>query len=188
MLNDVQLAEAEQLFQEKIHPRRTDSQYFEDCWMFHSGENIDESKFSQVKKVQTQEDLLIFLDTMNRCFQKNDSQNPYGELGEYLVTAKESWIKNQDRLQYFIVYKGEQPVAVASLTTFHQLGYISNVGSLKEVRGQGFGKLATLFCVRQSVLADNLHHFLGTEAGNYPYEFYKRLGFIDRFRAVGWSK
>ncbi len=209
MLSDIQLAQAEQLFLERDRQatfyfentsrldklkeflsRKKYSKSFEDCWMFHDGQQIDERKFDQVKKVTNQAELNIFLDTMNMCFQKNDPQNPYGELGEYLETAKDGWMQNHgsDRLQYFLVYKNDQPVAVASLTTFHELGYISNVGSLKSVRGEGFGKLATLFCVRKSVEAGNTYHFLGTEEGNYPYEFYKRLGFVDRFRAVGWSK
>ncbi len=211
MLSDIQLAEAEELFQardrqptlyfqnisrlDKLKEFLTRQKYspsFEDCWMFHDGQGIDESKFDQVKEVKTVADLVIFLDTMDRCFQKNDPQNPYGELGGYLDTAKDAWLKNQaenpDRLHYFVVYKADQPVAVMSLTIFHQLGYISNVGSLPSVRGEGYGKLATLYGVRQSVLHGNHYHFLGTEEGNYPYEFYKRLGFIDRFRALGWSK
>jgi len=209
MLDDTQLAEAEELFESKnrqstFHFQQTSrldqlksffqarkhQQSFEDCWMFHDGKNIDRSKFNQVKKVESEEDLLVFLETMNLCFQKGDPQNPYGELGAYLTVAREGWLKHHgtDRLQYFLVYKQDQPVAVASLTTFKKLGYISNVGSLQSVRGQGFGKLATLFCVDQSIRNENTYHFLGTEEGNYPYEFYKRLGFVNRFRAIGLSK
>ncbi|CAN5274488.1 hypothetical protein BH10PAT2_BH10PAT2_1040 [soil metagenome] len=209
MLSDIQLAEAKELFDSKdgqttIHfervsrldklkeflTRKRYSRTFEDCWMFHDGKNIDQSRFDQVKKVENETDLEIFLETMSKCFQKNDPQNPYGELGEYLNVAKTSWLefRETDRLEYFIVYKEDQPVAVSSLTTYKKLGYISNVGSLKSVRGEGFGKLATLYAVDQSVRQGNEYHFLGTEEGNFPYKFYKRLGFINRFRAIGWSK
>jgi ribosomal protein S18 acetylase RimI-like enzyme len=192
MLSDIQLGEASNLFnsQDQLPTNYfKNSQSFEECWMFHDGLNIDEARFGQVKKVETKADLKIFLKTMNKCFQKNDPQNPYGELGKYLKTAEDHWLENfaTDRLQYFIIYKKKQPVAVASLTTFNKLGYISNVGSLKEVRGEGFGKLATLYCVRKSVDRGNSLHFLGTEEGNYPYEFYKRLGFENKFRAISWK-
>lgn len=163
---------------------------FEDSWQFWKGEKLNEDNFESVKKVESKELLTVFLETFNACYQKDDPQNPYGELGEYLEVAEHVWYKHQGsgRLEYFITYKNQQPVAVATLTNFEDIGYISNVGSLREVRGQGFGKLSTLYCVSQSIKNGNLEHCLATEEGAYPNEFYKRIGFESRFMAVGYTK
>ncbi len=151
----------------------------EDTLLSHSGENIDEQKFDQVKKVMNEEELEIYCKTFDHCFQKDDPQNPYGELGEYLIACKSVWRKHHatNKVEYFIAYKDSKPVAVSALTNHKNLGYISNVGSLKSVRGEGYGKLATMFCVAQSKKNGNTLHFLATEEGTYPNEFYKRIGF-----------
>ena len=130
------------------------------------------------------------MDTFNACYKKDDPQNPYGELGDYLNVARKVWskYKRTNRLQYFVVFKGSEPVAVSTLTNFENIGYISNVGSLEKVRGEGFGKAATLFCVQESIKNGNDIHCLATEEGHYPNEFYKRIGFESRFNAIGMSK
>ena len=163
---------------------------YEDSWMFHSGENIDTGRFDQVKKVASKSELEVFLKTFDACYQKDDPQNAYGELGSYLNVAKKVWHRHRqtDRLEYFIVYKEEEPVAVSSLTNHNGIGYISNVGSLREVRGQGFGKTASLYCVEQSKKHNNTEHCLATEEGTYANEFYKRVGFNTLFTAVGYTK
>ena len=163
---------------------------FEDSWMFHSGENIDTSRFDQVKKVTNEFELQVFLKTFDACYQKEDPQNAYGELGDYLNVAEKVWHRHHqtDRLEYFIVYKDSKPVGVSSLASHGGIGYISNVGSLREVRGQGFGKLASLYCVEQSKKHNNTEHCLATEEGTYANEFYKRIGFNTRFTAVGYVR
>lgn len=94
----------------------------------------------------------------------------------------------RERIEYFMVYKGNKPVAVSTLTNYGDIGYISNVGSIREVRGEGFGKAATLFCVKESIKHGNKEHCLATEEGAYPNEFYKRIGFATRFTAIGYTK
>lgn len=163
---------------------------YEDCWLFHPGTNIDNQNFSSVKKVQSETELKSFLDVFNACYQKDDPQNPYGELGGYLQVTEKVWHKHQgtNYLEYFIVYSDNKPVAVSTLTNYKEIGYISNVGSLRQVRGKGFGKAATLYCIDQSIKHGNTQHCLATEEGNYPYEFYTRLGFEQRFSALGHVK
>lgn len=163
---------------------------FEDSWKFWNGDNINNKYFESIKKVNNLDELKIFLETFNNCYQKNDSQNPYGELGNYLTATKNVWHKHNktSRVKYFIVYKKEKPVGVATLTNYKKIGYISNVGSLKETRGQGYGKAITLYCVDQSKKYGNIKHCLLTEEGTYPDEFYNRLGFKTKFKAVGYTK
>lgn len=163
---------------------------YEDSWMFYQNKTVDITLFNQVQKVTNPNQLEIFLETFDHCYQKNDPQNVYGELGNYLKLAKEVWYKHRetDRLEYFIVYKDSKPVAVSALTNFKRIGYISNVGSLREVRGEGFGKIATLYCVYQSKKYGNNKHCLATEEKTYANEFYKRIGFGTLFTAVGYVK
>ncbi len=163
---------------------------YEDSWMFWKGNEINTTRFDEIKKVKDENDLNIYLKTFDASYKSDDPQNPYGELGDYLEVSKNVWLRHgqTSRLEYFVAYKDNKPVAVSTLTNYDGIGYISNVGSLKEVRGEGYGKLATLYCVEQSKKNGNNEHCLATEEGDYPNEFYKRIGFGTRFIAVGYSK
>lgn len=162
---------------------------FEDSWLFWKGGLIDTRYFDSVMRVTSSAELEIFLQTFNDCYQDNDPQNPYGEQSGYLESAKKAWHKNNSsgRLEYYVVFKNSQPVSVSSLTNYDGIGYISNVGSLKKVRGRGYGKAATLFCVKESIKNSNKVHCLATEEDSYPDEFYKKIGFELRFKAVGYT-
>lgn len=165
---------------------------YEDSWQFWVNEKtIDMRHFDAVKKIINKEELKIFLETFDQCYQKNDPQNPYGELGsDYLKVAEKVWHSHSqgERIEYFMVYKNNKPVAVSTLTNYDGIGYISNVGSFREVRGEGFGKAATLFCVKESIKHGNKEHCLTTEEGKYPNEFYKRIGFSPKFTAIAYTK
>ena len=154
------------------------------------GDSFSEERFFQIKKVENDDDLKIYLKTFDDCFRNDDPQNPYGELGDYLKVAEKVWREyhDSDRLEYFIAHKEDKAVAVATLNNFEGLGYISNVGSLREVRGEGFGKLVTLYCVEMSKRKGNSLHFLATEENTYPNEFYKQIGFETRFTGIAYSK
>ncbi|MFH1832737.1 MAG: GNAT family N-acetyltransferase [Candidatus Levyibacteriota bacterium] len=163
---------------------------YEDSWMFYQNKKIDANFFNQVKKVEGKNDLKIFLAIFDKCFQANDPQNPYGNLGDYLKVAKKSWHRHHktDRLEYFIAYKDDKPVATSSLSNYGGIGYISNIGSLPEVRGEGFGKLMTLYSIYISQQHGNSAHCLSTEEKSYPNEFYKRIGFQTDFTALCYKK
>ena len=163
---------------------------YSDSWLFWNEGSINSRYFDSVKKVNNKSDLEIFLSTFNDCYQDNDPQNPYGEQSGYIESARSAWINNHinDKIEYFIICKDDKPVAVSSLTNQNGIGYISNVGSLKEVRGEGYGKAATLFCVNESQVRGNKVHCLATEEDSYPNEFYNRIGFELRFKAVGYTK
>jgi ribosomal protein S18 acetylase RimI-like enzyme len=163
---------------------------YEDSWMFFEGNEIVQSRFSEVKKVETVEELKIFLRVFDASYQADDPQNPYGELGGYLVTAERDWMNHHEsgRVEYFIVFKEQEPVAVSTIIHHEDIGYIANVGSLRDVRGQGYGKLATLYCVNVSQKKGNKYHCLSTEEGTFPYEFYQKIGFKKKFSTLGFTK
>lgn len=70
----------------------------EDSWQFWTnGGMVDMKHVAAVKKVADENDLKIFLQTFDQCYQKNDPQNPYGELGDYLIVAEEAWHRHNQR-------------------------------------------------------------------------------------------
>jgi hypothetical protein len=162
----------------------------EDSWMFYNSIVDYQAKFDLIKKVENPEDLKIYIDVFDKCYQKNDPQNVYGELGDYLKSASRSWFQNHgsNYQEYYLIFDGHEPVAVSALTNYLDVGYISNVGSLKKVRGQGYGKIATLFAVYQSQKNGNKYHCLATEENTYANEFYKKNGFTTKFTALLFEK
>lgn len=158
----------------------------EDSLMFWDLGEVETNRFESVRKVETQEELAVFLDIFDRSYIKDDPLNPYGELGEYLTAARIAWEKHHEsnRVEYFIAYKDSEPVAVSALTNYGEMGYISNVGSVLTVRGEGYGKLATLYSVAQSQRNGNTTHFLATEEGTNPHSFYSAIGFKTKFTTL----
>lgn len=173
----------------RLLKRNAYTEYFEDSWMFFDNNRKIDTGFSNVQRVKTQKGLDLFLDTLDTSFRNTDPEHPY-ELGNYLQIAKKAWNNNKycNKLEYFSVLKNNKVVSVATLTNFNGIGYISNVGSLPSVRGQGFGKLATLYCIEKSREYGNTIHCLATGNGTHAYEFYKRNGFKTKFTATCYVK
>jgi len=166
------------------------SYLWEDSWMFHDGNGTENLDFSAIKKVKTVDALEEFLNTFDSCYVADDPQNPYGKLGNYIDITRTSWERHNKsgKIEYFTVFDESSPVAVSTLTNFTGIGYISNVGSLPSVRGKGFGKIASLYCVAQSIKNGNKVHTLATEENQYPNDFYKHIGFKTKFNAIGYVK
>ncbi len=163
---------------------------YEDSWLFWKGGKIDSRHFTSIKKVENEDDLKLFLKTYDSCFRKDDPKNPYGELGDYLKVIEKTWRKYHDtgRVEFFMVLKGDRAVAVSVLRNKSGMGYVTDVGSLMDVRGKGYGKAATLFCVKRSLENGNDTHFIATEEGTYPNEFYKKIGFEPKIRGLCYTK
>lgn len=163
---------------------------FEDAWQFWSSKEVENNHFELVKKVENEDELKVFIDAFSASYQKDDPQNPYGDQATYIPSLSRAWHMHHKtgRIEYFMIYLDDKVVSVATLTNYNDLGYISNVGSIREVRGQGYGKAATLYCVFKSQQNGNTSHCLATEEGDYPNEFYHRIGFSTKFSAAGYSK
>ena len=164
---------------------------YEDSWMFYEKDSVQLPDDYQVITVSNEKELLLFLDILNTCYQKNDPQNPYGELSKgILKITSDAWYKyhQTQRVEYFIFYHHNSPVSVSSLIYYKDYGYIWDLGSLPSVRGKGFGKLATLYSVKKSIEKGNKYHFLATETGHYPNNFYQRIGFRTKFTAIDYFK
>jgi N-acetylglutamate synthase-like GNAT family acetyltransferase len=169
--------------------------FSEDSWMFFDpSAKIDtknNARFDCIRRVENENDLTTWLATADRCYVADDAQNPYGPLGkDYLILAESAWKENHanDAFDYFLAYKDKEPVAVGTLTYQNDMGYISNIASLPSIRGQGYGKTVTLYCVHRSQMFDAREIFLATEEGTYPNAFYKKIGFKTRFTGTGYVK
>jgi hypothetical protein len=164
---------------------------FQESWMFYEQKSIVLPANYQVKDVGNEADMTLFLKLFRQCYQKDDPQNSYGEIGEgYKEKLREAWRRyhGSQRLEYFIFYKNNDPVAISTLISYKNAGYISNVGSIPQVRGLGFGKLATLHCVRRSQELNHDYHFLATEEKSFLQEFYERIGFTTKFATIDYVK
>jgi GNAT superfamily N-acetyltransferase len=166
---------------------------FEDVWMFYEDPiTFSESLFEKnIRVVKNEKDLDVFCSVMDQSYRENDPQNPYGELHQYLDVTRDAWLKKRASglLIYYVVYNNDQePCGVGSVGFYKNIGYISNVGTLQAVRGQGFGKLAIFFALFLTQKQGCTYHCLATEVGGFPNQLYERLGFKTRFRASVFFK
>lgn len=160
-----------------------------DSWLFWNNgtPKIDKQDIIEVKN---DSDFEKWIKTYLESYPDNDPKNPYGEQSEFAQVLKKSWYfkKARSSKKYYLASKDNKPVAVAALTNFNGVGYISEVGSVPLVRGEGYGKIISLHCVKESLRLKNKYHCLMTEKDLYPYEFYKRIGFTPDFESVLYSK
>lgn len=159
-----------------------------DSWLFWNKEspNIDSEG---VIEVDDNADFEKWINTFVKSYPKDDPKNPYGEQSKFAEVLKKSWYdKKTKNDNYYLLLEDNKPVATAILTNYNKMGYISGVGSIPSVRGKGFGKKISLHCVNESIRLGNKHHFLATEKGDYPYEFYQRIGFEPQFVAYLYTK
>lgn len=147
---------------------------------------IDESKIIEVK---TNKEFNIWIKTFIKSYPKDDPKNPYGEQKVFSKLLLKRWKENKmNNNKYFIAFENKKPASVGILTSYNKQGYLSGIGSIPSARGNGFGKLITLHCINESLKLGNKHHFLITEKGHYPFNFYKRIGFKEKFVAYLYSK
>jgi hypothetical protein len=184
-----------------------------DEWMTYRGQPLDPSAFlGTVDKVQTGDELDVFLKTLRHAHDDEDSYtNPYGPLSEeQSISIAKAWAKGHGsgRVKYFIVYDSERgtqerlPIAVASLTSWadrfgRRIGHLANVGVNPGRRHHGYGTRAAVSCISEPALAvcvldsfrqGNVIHSLATEPGKGPREAFLNMDFQTRLIAVIWSR
>jgi GNAT superfamily N-acetyltransferase len=98
-----------------------------------------------------------------------------------LSTALES-----GRLRAWIVWLGEEPVAVARLSQGDGVAALQGVGVVEGRRGQGFGTLITTIATRAGLAVGNRIVWLSVREDNtVALSIYERLGFR---RAFSWAR
>lgn len=98
-----------------------------------------------------------------------------------LLTAQVGRQKAVD-VRYFAARIGAQIAAYCELFSADGVGQVESVMCLEEFRGRGLGKAVTARAARKSVEAGHELTFLVAEAGDWPKEMYRRLGFAGEQR------
>jgi ribosomal protein S18 acetylase RimI-like enzyme len=154
-----------------------------DYWMFWNKE-IPKFKDKDIIEVKSDIDFEKWIKTFIKSYPKDDPKNPYGEQREFAEVIKKVWYERKSKNdKYFLAFDSQEPVAVGILTSYNGMGYVSGVGTIPSVRGNGFVKKISLHCIKESFKQGNKAHFLVTEKGHFPFEFYKRIGFKPEFIA-----
>lgn len=90
------------------------------------------------------------------------------------------------RVRAWVVWVGDEPVAVARLSQGEGTAALQGVGVVAERRGQGYGTLITTIATRAGMATGNRIVWLSVHEGNgSALGVYSRLGFE---RAFGWTR
>lgn len=144
---------------------------------------------SNIIEVKTDKEFKIWINTFIKSYPKDDPKNPYGEQKKFAKILANRYKQNRNKNdKYYIAFEKNKPVSVGILNTQNKIGYLSGIGSIPFARGKGFGKQITLHCINESIRQGNKYHFLITEKGHFPFKFYNKLGFKEKFVTYLYSK
>ncbi len=112
----------------------------------------------------------------------------FGIAASHAERRRDRLLANLDdgRLRAWIVWLGDEPVAVARLSQGDGVAAIQGVGVVPGRRGQGFGTLVTTVATRAGLALGNRLVWLSVQEENEAARrVYSRLGFE---RAFAWSR
>lgn len=164
---------------------------YKDAWMFYGGAK---PKFEMlenfiIKKVETAEEMKIFVDVFSQSYSGAAPDEPYGALSkEYGECIFESLLKPQigKSTIHYLGILGDKPVGIATLIYSGDFGCIFNVGTIPTHRKKGIGKALTLNAVNDSIKNSAKIVFLQTEQGSFNEKYYTKLGFSTKFIGEGF--
>jgi ribosomal protein S18 acetylase RimI-like enzyme len=95
------------------------------------------------------------------------------------VTAETLSSLEDPRFTHYLVWSAGEPVAVARRATFDGISYLSSIGTVAPVRGQGLGRFVTASAMVDAAQAGSAWIHLGVFADNAPARsLYADLGFV----------
>jgi GNAT superfamily N-acetyltransferase len=162
-----------------------------EVWLEQKTPKINVDRFDQIRKVENEQDLEVFIKTIDRGYGADDPDNPYGGLGDYLSQIRESFRLHgaSGKITRYIIFdENDNPASVGSLTNYERIGYISNIATVLEKRRQGYSAALLNYLLDNSVKAGNKTHCLATEVGSVPDKIYRKVGFTEMFRAKYYTK
>lgn len=120
----------------------------QDAWMFYHGDikdpQLDESV--SIEKVDSPEELDVFVDTFNRSYSGTDPNEPYGvappEWGETFKAGYGLKMAGRE-VEYYVLYRDGQPASILSTGSMENYGGIYGVGTVPEMRGKGLASTLT---------------------------------------------
>jgi ribosomal protein S18 acetylase RimI-like enzyme len=91
------------------------------------------------------------------------------------------------RVRAWIVWLGDEPVAVARLSQGHGVAALQGIGVVEDHRGEGIGTLITTIATRAGLAVGNRLVWLSVRADNRAaWSIYARLGFAPAFAWTRW--
>lgn len=170
-------------------------EYTNDQWMF-----IDPDNSPLIKKVppnnvtikhaDTQDLLEDFLSVFRSSHQEDDLKNAYGSGDAFIPTVAITWQKEAAKKHcvYMVVYDGETPAACAISVVFDSIAYLTCVGTRPSYRKKGYAALMISEFLTRAKQNNCKNVFLTTEKNRYPFEYFSKQGFVDRFSTIGYTK
>jgi GNAT superfamily N-acetyltransferase len=100
------------------------------------------------------------------------------EIVHEVVDAGALW-ERAGRARYFAVRMGGAPVAAAELYSDGRLAQVEDVATLRAHQSRGHASAVVLRAVEEALAAGHDLVFLTADAGDWPKELYRRLGFAE---------
>lgn len=165
----------------------------QDAWMFYNGDlkepQSDESV--SIKKVDSPEELDVFVDTFNRSYSGTDPNEPYGvappEWGETFKAGYGLEMPGR-QVEYYVLFSDGKPASILSTCAMEVYGGIYGVGTVPEMRGKGLASKLTLYVVNRLKSIGAEHVFLQTEKDSYNESLYKKMGFSTEWYSQTWHR
>lgn len=170
-------------------------EYTYDQWMF-----IDPDSSPLLKKVppdnviikhaDTQEILEDYLSVFRSSHQEDDLKNAYGSGDAFVPTVATTWRKEaaKKHCTYMVAYEEEKPAACAISVVFDSIAYLTCVGTRPSYRKKGYAALMISEFLTRAKQNNCKNVFLTTEKNRYPFDYFSKQGFVDRFTTIGYTK
>ena len=155
-----------------------------DVFMFFNDKTIKIDIENKVKEVKNIEDLKAFIEVLNDAFGGEPTEeNPYGGSvdASYEKALEESLYDNENKFHHMVLFEGDNPMSIATLTYKDGYGVFNNVGTKMEYQNNGYGKQIIKACVDKFYQLSGGNLFLFTEKDSKNELWYKKLGFETKF-------
>ncbi len=131
-----------------------------------------------------------FLFVFKSSHQEDDLKNAYGAGDAFVPTIEATWKKevSKDRCIYMVVYDDSEPAACAVAVVYRSMAYLTCVGTHPSYRRRGYASLLIGEFLRISIEKKSTTIFLTTEKNRYPFDYFSKHGFVDRFSTIGYTK
>lgn len=155
-----------------------------DAFMFFNDWSSQINIMNEVKEVENRKDLEAFIDVLNDAFGGEPTEeNPYGGTvdASYERALEKSLDNDEKKFHHMVLFEGNNPVSIATLTYKDGYGGLNNVGTKTEYWNKGYGKQIVKACIDKFHKLGGGILYLLTEKDSKNELWYKNLGFKIRF-------
>lgn len=165
---------------------------YNDAWMFY--ERRAECELPPhvcIRCVDSPLEMRRFVQCYNRVYSGTDPNEPYGKApdcwGENLFDS----FRNTDpalEVRYYILRDSGEDAAVAISVSNGECAGLYAIGTVPERRRRGLSTWITLNALCALQFRGVREILLLTERESYNERFYRKLGFVTRWYAAGWTR